>query len=309
MTRPNRMILMWLCVCLCVPGAVVSEALDMKALVPRETPDGWVTSGSPQVFTKESLFEHINGQADLFLQYGFEKSIFAVYRKDSGRETIDVDVYDMGDSVHAFGVFSRFRQDNHPAGIGLDSYLDDDYAIFYKGKYFVVLQADESNPSGLRRLAKTVESRIVDASPPPKEIMYFPKVGLKPGSIEYYPQGLMGRQFLGKGFKATYVPSENKASKENTGDEGPDSNLFIAVFDNTDELESALESFKEVLSNGKSARGANRALHGLKMVTGEDAYQGKIVIVHKGRYLAGTAGFKSKEVAEGLLADLMKKMD
>jgi len=102
----------------------------------------------------------------------------------------------MGNSLQAFGVFSRFRQDESPAGIGLDSYLGDEYAIFYKGKYFVVLQATASSHSILKQLAQEIESRILDDSPPPKEIAYFPKTGLKPGSIEYFPDGLLGHQFL-----------------------------------------------------------------------------------------------------------------
>ena len=137
-----------------------------------------MAKGVPQAFTKKTLFEHINGQADLFLQYGLERSVFFVYENThASQEKTDLDLYDMGEVVHAFGIFSRFRQADRPAGIGLDSCVDDQYAIFYKGKYFVVLQATESNQSALTRLAKTIESRMSDRSLPPKEIGYFPKKG------------------------------------------------------------------------------------------------------------------------------------
>ena len=122
----------------------------------------------------------------------------------------------MGNSLQAFGVFSRFRQDESPAGIGLDSYLEDRYALFYKGKYFVVLQATDSNPSILKQLAQEIESRISDNSAPPKEIAYFPKNGLKPGSIEYFPDGLLGHQFLKRGFKASYVENDGKKNDAKT---------------------------------------------------------------------------------------------
>ncbi|MFH1113973.1 MAG: DUF6599 family protein [Pseudomonadota bacterium] len=309
MTRPDLIILIWLCVFLCAPGTGISETSGLKSLVPARTSEGWAVTGPPGVFTKETLFEHINGQADLFLHYGFKESVFAAYRKAPGNETVDVDIYDMGDAGNAFGVFSRFRQDHRPAGIGLDSYLDDDYALFYKGKYFVVLQGTESNSSGLKQLARSIESRIVDGSPPPREPGYFPKRGLEPGSIEYYPQGLMGRQFLGKGFKATYRLPEKKAPNEKTPTEGPDSNMFIAVFDNDREAESALKSFEEVLSQGKISPPANRTVDGLNVTTGEDPYQGMLMIVRKGRYVAGTTGFGQEHVAGSLLADLVKQMD
>ena len=222
MRMRNWLILVYLLVCLPIPGVVFPGGSNVESLVPRETSDGWVAWGAPEVFTKETLFEHINGQADLFLQYGFERSIFTVYRnKNASQEKIDLDIYDMGDPLQAFGIFSRFRQDDHPAGIGLDSYLEDRYALFYKGKYFVVLQATESTPSSLKQLARMIESRITDVSLPPKEIGYFPKSGLKPGSIEYYPQGLMGHQFLKRGFKATYLVPDKTEARPEAEAEGP----------------------------------------------------------------------------------------
>ena len=81
----------------------------------------------------------------------------------------------MGNVLQAFGIFSRFRSETQPAGIGLDSYLDDRSALFYKGKYFVMLYAAESNSSTLKQWAMEIASRIFDPSLVPKEIGYFPK--------------------------------------------------------------------------------------------------------------------------------------
>lgn len=310
MTRRKWLILIWLLGCLSVPGVIFSGTSDMRSLVPRETPDGWVPRGTPQVFTKKTLFEHIDGQADLFLQYGFERSIFTVFQKRSTSEQrIDLDIYDMGDAVQAFGIFSRFRRGDRSAGIGLDSYLADRYALFYKGKYFIVIQAAESSPSTLKQLAKIIESRITDSSLPPKEIGYFPKRGLKPGSIEYYPQGLMGRQFLKRGFKATYLAPGKTEAKPEAGAERLDSNLFIASFENPKEAEGALKNFKEVLSKRGSARLEIGTQSGFETMEGEDAYQGKLIIVRKGSYLAGAAGFAEEKDAESLLDELIKKIE
>jgi len=310
MRKRNWIILIYLFVCLSVTGDAFCRASNVELLVPRETPDGWVQRGAPQVFTKETLFEHINGQADLFLQYGFERSIFTVYEnKNSSQKKIDLDIYDMGDVVQAFGIFSRFRQENHPASIGLDSYLDDRYAFFYKAKYFVVLQATESDPSTLQQLARMIESSIRDSSLPPKEIGYFPKSGLKLGSIEYYPQGLMGRQFLKRGFKATYFVPDETEDKPRAEADGPDSNLFIAIFDNPEEAKSSLKAFKEDLSKRGSARTAILTEPGFETIKGEDTHQGKLIIVHKGRYLAVAAGFEREKHAETLLAELINQIE
>ena len=305
MFRCNGIIVILLTASLFVSGNVFSEPSNITLLVPKETPDGWLAKGAPQAFTKETLFEHINGQADLFLQYGFERSIFVDYRsKNASEDKIDMDIYDMGNVLQAFGIFSRFRQDDLSAGIGLDSYLDDRYAFFYKGKYFVVIQATESNPSTLKQLARMVESKIIDNSLPPKEIGYFPKRGLKPGSIEYFPQGLMGRKFLKRGFKATYVAPDKSDAEPEAKSDSPDSTLFIAIFDNDEEAESALKEFKDALAKGASDQARVSMQPGFETAKGEDPYQGKLVVTRKGPYLVGTAGFENDKDAESLLGEL-----
>ena len=306
MKKYTALVIMFFLGCMCLSGHVLSGTSDMESLVPKETPNGWILRGAPQTFSKKTLFNHINGQADLFLQYGFERSIFAVYKnKKASEEKVDLDIYDMGNVIQAYGIFSRFRQDDQSAGIGLDSNLKDRSILFYKGKHFVVLRATESIPSHLKQIAKMIENRIIDSSLPPKEIGYFPKTGLKPGSIEYYPQGLMGRQFLKRGFKATYVVPDEKESRQGTDSGSPDSQLFIAIFDNPQEAVNALKSFKELLSKKGSAQTDIPAQSGPETVKGEDPYQGKLIIVRKDRYLVGAAGFKQEKTAESLLAELI----
>jgi hypothetical protein len=219
-----------------------------------------------------------------------------------------VDIYDMGNSLQAFGVFSRFRQEESPAGIGLDSYLEDRYAFFYKGRYFVALQAIDSNPSILKRLAQDIESRISDNSSPPKEIGYFPKSGLKPGSIEYFPNGLLGREFLKRGFKASYEKRDKPKTNEKTASEEPEFSLFLSVFENSQDALNAMRLFKEHLSKeGKLVEGISKQF-GPDVLTGVDPYQGKMIVTRKGPYLVGAVGFAEDSEGERRMAELIKNL-
>ena len=179
-------------------GKISLSATPLESLVSKkDLPEGWALIDGPHLYTKKTLFEHIDGQAELFFKYGFQKSVFAIYQKKKSPENqVELDIYDMGNILQAFGIFSRFRNEDQPIGIGLDSFSDDRFASFYKGKYFVMLYATESNPSILKQLAMTISLKILDRSNPPKEIDYFPKNGLKSGSIQYFPEGLLGHQFL-----------------------------------------------------------------------------------------------------------------
>jgi hypothetical protein len=309
MRKCNTLIILSLVFVLLVSGKVFSGPTPIESLVPKVVPEGWTLRDAPETFTKETLFEHIDGQADLFLQYGFEKSVLAIYRNmNSADDKIDVDIYDMGNPTQAFGVFSRFRQKESPAGFGLDSYLGERYALFYKGRYFVVLQATEADPSILKQLAKSIDAEILDTSPPPKEIQYFPKTGLKPGSIEYFPDGLLGHEFLKRGFKGTYLEKDQTSAKVETGADDNESYLFIAIFENSSEASSALKLFKEDLAKRGRVEAGAQTKFGPDALMGEDPYQGRMIVLHKGPSLIGATGFKNSEYGEARLAEFINQV-
>ncbi len=309
MARSESLIVFSFFVLFFASQSVCSGTTTMESFVPKNAPNGWALKAAPVTFTKDTLFEHIDGQADLFLQYGFKRSVFVAYRNvNSSEDKIDLDIYDMGNSLQAFGAFSRFRQEESPAGIGLDSYLEDRYALFYKGKYFVVLQATESNPSTLKRLAQEIESRISDNSSPPKEIGYFPKSGLKPGSIEYIPDGLLGHEFLKRGFKASYVKKAETNTDSKTTSDDREFNLFLSIFENSQDALNAMRLFREHLSKeGKITEGISTQF-GPDVLTGMDPYQGKIIVAHEGPYLLGAVGFEQDADGKQRLAELMKNV-
>ena len=68
-----------------------------------------------------SLFEYINGGAELYLSYGFERLISAFYQLgDDEEKSIVLDIYDMGTPLQAYGVFGANRReeaDRAPGGV------------------------------------------------------------------------------------------------------------------------------------------------------------------------------------------------
>ena len=277
---------------------VSSAATPLDSLIPRrDIPKEWTLIQGPQTYNKKTLFEHINGQAELFLKYGFQKSVFAIYQSKKSRENqIEIDIYDMGNVLQAFGVFSRFRNEDRPGGFGLDSYLDDHSAFFYKGKYFVMVYATESNPDLMSQFSKLIALKISDPSPPPKEISYFPRNGLKPGSIQYFSEGLLGHQFLKRGFQGSYMEGEKEF------------HLFLAIFKDSQEAMNALKFYKDDLSKKGKVSSESLIQVGNSALKGEDPYQGKVIVLQKGFYLLGVAGFEKEEVGENRLAEFMKNV-
>jgi hypothetical protein len=284
-----------------------AKEISIQSLLPKKLPEGWIQIGSPQVYNPKSLFNRINGQAEFFLKYGFQKSVFALYQnKSNSKDQIELDLYDMGNVLQAFGIFSRFRSESRPAGVGLESYLEDTSLLFYKGRYFVMLYATEVDPSLLKRMAMTISSGITDSSPAPKEIDYFPKNGLKPGSIEYHPEGLLGYQFFKRGFQGVYLERAEANNKLKGKDR--EFRLFLAIFNNSQDSEDALKTYRDSLSKRGKIDSTTPAQFGSNGLKGEDPNRGKVIIVQKGFYLVGITGFDSAGHTEKLLEEFVKNI-
>ena len=281
-----------------VAGAVfASGASADPSLLPRDLPKGWRLIEGPRVFTKANLFEHINGQAELFFKYGFEKCTFAVYEDWKNSENqIDVDIYDMGNVLQSFGIFSRLRSDDSSGRLGLDSCQDARSVLFYKGKYFVMLYASTENPSVLKQLAMDIESKISDPSPPPREIGFFPKSGLIPGSVQFFSEGLLGHAFLPQGFQATYIDSDKGFR------------LFLAVFKNGQAARKAFETYKNYLSTKGKLFNQIPVQFAPEAIRGEDPYQGELLMVHKGFYLLGGVGSRIGKKELGWLEEFVRNI-
>jgi hypothetical protein len=276
-------------------GSLSEGATSLQSLIPQKNlPEGWRLVNGPKTYTKKTLFERINGQAELFFKYGFQKSAFAIYQNRKEKENqIELDIYDMGSVLHAFGIFSRFRNSNRPGSVGLDSYFEDRSGLFYQGKYFVMLYSAESNPDLLRHWSLLISKNIPDSSLPPKEIGFFPKEALHPDSIQYFPDGLLGRKFLGRGFQGTYQGKD--------GDKEP--KLFIAIFKSSQEAANALKQFRDGLAkNGKIYQFKAETLRG------EEHQWGEILVIQRKSYLVGATGFKEQE-ANNLLSKLIENLN
>ena len=288
-------------------GSLSSWAASLESLLPSNLPEGWMLIDGPHPYTRKTLFAHVNGQAELYLKYGYQGSVFAAYQHTEKPERqIEIDIYDMGSVLQAFGIFSRSRTEDPPGGIGLDSSMDDRSLLFYKSRYYVMLYANEPDPSTMKALALAVSTGISDPSPPPKEIRFFPTRNLNPGSVQYFSEGLLGHRFLERGFQGTYTVEEKAKGKAEA--EKKEFHLFLAIFKNREETKSALTSYREYLAKKGKIQFKIPADFGPHALAGEDPYKERVLVVQKGVYLIGIAGFEREKEARDCLAEAIKNV-
>jgi hypothetical protein len=104
----------------------------------------WQAEAEYTKFDRETIFDHINGGAELYLSYDFKGVLVRKYTNDAGDEIV-VDIYDMGSGEEAFGVFSS-ECEYGDAGIGKGSEYSGGLLRFWQDRYFVSILAARDDP-------------------------------------------------------------------------------------------------------------------------------------------------------------------
>jgi hypothetical protein len=173
----------------------------------------WTAKGAPKSFTPKTLYEYIDGAADLFLSYGFVGLEVTEYTRGSEDHLVTTEVYDLGEPINAFGIFASER----PADVeplrwsGPQGYHDVNLA-FWQDRYYVkVLAADAQDAAAQVELAKPIWKRLPAFAGPPPELARLPSAHRLPDSERYLRQSALGHKFLERVVSATYHLSKDTA--------------------------------------------------------------------------------------------------
>jgi hypothetical protein len=173
-------------VCLVLISGCEQEAMELHQLVPQEA-NGWEAAVEGVLYDRDTLFDYIDGGAELYLAYGFREMLAARFERQ-GHPAIVADVFDMGSSEDAFGVFSAERQDPE-AGIGQGSEYAAGLLRFWKGRFFVSIWAEDETAAtteAARELAAKIAEAVEPPGPPPQLLDLLPGEGLADTRLRYF---------------------------------------------------------------------------------------------------------------------------
>src|SRR5512147_3107272 len=89
--------------------------MNQQISLPSEAAN-WKWDGKEMKYNSKTLFDYMDGAAELYLTYGFQNLTVRRFEK-SKQPPIIVELYEMASSEDAYGLFSFERQDE-AAGIG-----------------------------------------------------------------------------------------------------------------------------------------------------------------------------------------------
>jgi hypothetical protein len=199
------------------PECCAQELASLAAEVPRKVA-GFAAEGSDMTYDRKTIFDYIDGGAEVYLAYGMRGCLFRRYVAP-GEPAIVMDLFDMGTSADAFGAFTHDR-DGEPADVGEDGLTREGWIRFWKGRFFVSIYA-ERETAGAReasfRLARAIEAGIEEKGERPQILGRLPKGGLRNQSVRYLHSHIL-------------LETHVRLSDENILGLGPDTEVVLASY-------------------------------------------------------------------------------
>ena len=222
--------------------------IDQEISFPAET-SGWKWDGKDLSYNRRTIFEYIDGAGELYLAYNLQGVRVRRYEKP-GQPPIIAELYDMGSSEDAYGVFSFERQDED-AGLGQGSEFGGGMLRFWKGHYFVSIYGEGEGAeleSALIRLGKEMAQAIPRNGPAPKLIDNLPdtQAGLNQKSIRYLRSHvLLNQRYFIAHQNILHLNLQTEAVLAQYWRGAQKIHLLLIRYANAKQAEDALQSFKK----------------------------------------------------------------
>lgn len=228
---------------------------DLAAFVPKEF-QGWAVE-EDQSFDPETIFGYIDGAGEVYRSYNFRR-LFARRMSRAGRPALIADLFDMGTSADAFGVFSHDLE-GEEARIGQGSTYQGGLLSFWKDRYFVSVYAEEETEEtrvAVFGLAGKVADAIPGAGAMPELVAALPGEKLDPRSVRYFHNHLvLNIHFFISRENILRLDQKTEAVLGLYGEKGSLGRLLIVRYPDADLAREALSSFlRAYLPEGTGGR-------------------------------------------------------
>jgi hypothetical protein len=171
----------------CIP----EKTLDLKKLLPQEK-NGLKKIDSPKIYNRENLFDYLDGGAELYLAYDFQKLIVQKYffSQDAfaQKKTLTVEIFQMHSSLDTYGLFS-LDQDGEELNVAQKALYGYGLLKLWKGNYFLrilnIEGTDEAKEMTIK-MGEEISEKIKKRGELPPLLSFLPEKGFVPKSDRYF---------------------------------------------------------------------------------------------------------------------------
>jgi hypothetical protein len=196
-----------------ISSTTSSPSVEQPAIAPASQEiAGFRQSGQARRYTKENLYEHVDGHAEYFISAGFAGLTVTEYitsGSGAGQAEIQAEVFDMGKSIQAFGVLADESGENAaPVSVGSMGFKTSGGLNFIRGRYYVKITAF-SPMAPVLKFAKGFADTLSAEQGSFEVFSKFPNLG-KVKHTRFVKEGYHGLDFLHNVIEREYLTGDKK---------------------------------------------------------------------------------------------------
>ncbi|MBN1348481.1 hypothetical protein JXJ21_03665 [candidate division KSB1 bacterium] len=228
------------------------QKIDMDTLLPDQVMF-WTPGESDRVYDSSNLFDYIDGGAELYLSYGFQKMLNRTYSA-TGQPDIIVDIFEMGSAENAYGVFSHSREVEDTT-FGQGSQYTAGLLLFWKDRFYVsILASPETDESkaAVFRLAQYIEQKIPANGALPALLQALPEETLVRESIRYFHHYIwLNSYYFVSNENILHINEQTDAVLAQYGAKPDRSILLVIQYPADDSARAAYQNFRQDYLSGQ----------------------------------------------------------
>jgi hypothetical protein len=270
-----------------IAGLILSISLgEEKSQMEQYFPDieGFCKKGQPDIYTPETLYEYINGAAELYLDYQFKELAVFIYETEE-HASIAVEIYRFENPDCSFGIYARERSGYTGDFIkaGTQGYYEQGVLNFLKDSFYVKMNAFELNDRAplLIRTAEEIAALLPGKAEFPAVFNIFPAHGKDENSQQYLAKNFLGYDFFSNAFTADYTLPDSPGMEKFT--------LFMIRCRNRDECGYTLKKYLDYIKQPEPELKEGR-------YSINDPYYGPVELLFKGKNIWGMFGLTNDEL-------------
>ena len=219
--------------------------LDQDSLI--SLPPGMKPLTPPEVFTPETLYEKINGKAELYLSAGFNRLRCQRMHPEQNPELwMEAFVYEMETTSNAFSVFSMQRRDDGtPTDLSDFSYQTENALFLAHGSYYLEIIGSQATPEMrqlMTKFSKHFIQKTISGGKTLSEFSLFPDACSDQTQMSVIPSSAFGFDKLDNVYtaqctvnqKTTMAFLSNRGSAENARNLAIAYGTFLKTFGGTE---------------------------------------------------------------------------
>jgi len=281
---------------------ILASFLLREALPPEIS--GWKTGREDQVFTRNDVFDYMNGGGEIYLAYDFQFVFVREYVRDEA-PSIVIEIYQMSSSEDAFGVFTH-DTDGDEVELGQGGIYGAGLLRFWKDKIFVRILADRETPEAkvvIFELGGKAAEAVSSEGGKPGLVKALPAEGLRPKSLGYFhTQISLNAHYYLANVNVLNLSPETQVVMARYEKEGSQARLLLVEYPTVERAVDAHGRFVEIVLLERFEEG--REARPKKLEDGK--YAG---VVRKGRHLIIVIEADKKAVLDWITKTISKNLE